>query len=172
MQSAKFAVESVLAANARNAATRTTSPAAPAEVARPDASEIIRQRKSATVEIAPSRKDIELFPSGLPRCGSSLQKTQDFAPLFRDAVIARCSLSLRSAGFATLHSTKRDHCGVRRISFAARWARHAKILSSDARAFRIAPETERAARSPLAESRARRVCSNAMDRSPATRHGE
>ncbi len=42
MQSAKFAVESVLAANARNAATRTTSPAVPAEVARPDVSEIIR----------------------------------------------------------------------------------------------------------------------------------
>jgi len=63
-------------------------------------------------------KDIELSPSGLPRRGSSIQKLKDFAPLFRDAVIAHCSLSLRSAGFATLHSTARDHRGAFRIFFA------------------------------------------------------
>ena len=35
---------------------------------------------------SPSRKDIELSPSGLPRRGSSLQKLKDFAPLWQ-----RCS---------------------------------------------------------------------------------
>ena len=66
----------------------------------------------------PSRKDIELSPSGLPRRGSSLQKLKDFAPPFQ-----KCShralfpLASAPAGCAAPHSTTRDHCGALRISF-------------------------------------------------------
>jgi hypothetical protein len=71
-------------------------------------------------EASPSRKDIELSPSGLPRCGSSLQKLKRLCfPFFR-----RCSHRALfpwpplQAGYAVPYSTTRDHCGALRIFFA------------------------------------------------------
>lgn len=61
---------------------------------------------------SPSRKDIELSPSGLPRRGSSLQKLKDFAFPFRDAVIAYCSLGFRSGRLrgAVFHNARSLRC--------------------------------------------------------------
>jgi hypothetical protein len=62
----------------------------------------------------PSRKDIELSPSGLPRGGSSLQKFKDFAPPLPAMQSSRVvSLRPRFAGSAALFiPATRDHCGA------------------------------------------------------------
>src|SRR5882724_295752 len=70
------------------------------------ATQVDRHRK-------PSRKDMELSPSGLPRLAAPPSKSsKTLLPLFKDAVIACCSLSPRSRRLAALYSTTRDHCGA------------------------------------------------------------
>ena len=93
------------------------------------------------------RKDIELSPSGLPRCGSSLRKLKDFAPPFSsNAVIARCSpfaatpqaplrSSFRQRAFTAMRSelSSRHRFYVKRSSilwFAARRKGIARTLRS------------------------------------------
>ena len=68
--------------------------------------------KTKNKKIGPTRKDIELSPSGLPRRGSSLQKLKDFAPPFQ-----RCShralfplAPLRQAAHAPFHNARSLRC--------------------------------------------------------------
>lgn len=96
-----------------------------------------------TVEAGPlSTKTLSFLLPGF-RAGRLLpSKAQRLcSPFSRDAVIAGCSFRLRSAEYAVLYSTTRDHCGGLRIFLA----------KDDAQYFCSAPETERPTPSALAE---------------------
>jgi hypothetical protein len=89
------------------------------------------------------------------------------SPFFSNAVIAGCSLGLRSGRAARCRIPQRAITAVRAESSSLKYSQ-VRMQESSAmthKIFGIAPGRERPALSALAQWRARRVCSSATDRS-------